>query len=219
MSNTEMQTEIIEMVQMKCLQALDRLTNPINGRTLCERDYEYLSKTKIDLSIKSMYDIKVDVILTINWSNPKDHPQYASLVIKAEDILFMENEDFEQCILFSRHLKIDCTIPPIDNIANFLQESADILNHLVFDKAMGMFIIPSEKSKSMLSFCEAFGITNPAIKSNLDTCCVCYEKTSTKTSCDHILCIPCWSLVKRTESENSDCETKKCPICRQDLFI
>jgi hypothetical protein len=215
-SNTEMQTGMIEMVKMKCLEAFDRLNN---GRNLSEREAEYSCKTKIDLSIKSMHDIKVNVELKISWTNPKDYPQYASLTIEANDILFMENEDIESYILFSRHLKIDCTIPPIDNIANFLQESADILNHLVFDKAMGTFTIPSEKSKSMLSFCEAFGITNPAIKSHLDTCCVCYEKTSTKTSCEHILCIPCWSSIKRTESEDSDYETKKCPICRQELFI
>ena len=113
----------------------------------------------------------------------------------------------------------------INNVAKFLQESAEILNQLVFDKAMGQFTIPNQNFKSMYLFCEAFGVTNSTIQTHLDTCSVCYDKTITKTSCDHVLCIPCWSSIKRTANEldddrlGNDYNTKKCPICRQELYI
>jgi hypothetical protein len=35
-------------------------------------------------------------------------------------------------------------------------------------------------------------------------CCVCYEKTLTKTKCNHFLCLECWTRLK----------TNDCPCCR-----
>lgn len=36
-------------------------------------------------------------------------------------------------------------------------------------------------------------------------CCICYDKTFTKTSCNHFLCVECWTKIKNTT---------ECPYCR-----
>lgn len=43
-----------------------------------------------------------------------------------------------------------------------------------------------------------------------ENCCICFEKTITKTSCQHFLCIKCWDELRKT--------SKKCPICRRAHF-
>lgn len=45
-----------------------------------------------------------------------------------------------------------------------------------------------------------------------DVCCVCYEKTDSKTPCGHTLCNRCWSKIEKDED---DCP---CPMCRKDIF-
>jgi len=56
---------------------------------------------------------------------------------------------------------------------------------------------------------------NNITKSNLGECCVCYNRTDTKTCCKHSLCYRCWS--KMVNDKDEDEEYVKCPICRQDL--
>ncbi len=38
-----------------------------------------------------------------------------------------------------------------------------------------------------------------------DDCCICLEKTMTKTNCEHFLCVRCWAKLKKA----------RCPMCRQ----
>ena len=40
-------------------------------------------------------------------------------------------------------------------------------------------------------------------------CCVCMEKTFSRTHCEHALCCVCWSSLKK----------KKCPLCRKGIFL
>ena len=40
-------------------------------------------------------------------------------------------------------------------------------------------------------------------------CIVCYDKTYTKTSCSHSLCVECWSNLRKYE----------CPLCRNFLSM
>lgn len=47
-----------------------------------------------------------------------------------------------------------------------------------------------------------------------DKCCVCYERTGTRTTCKHSLCIPCFDKI----DYNDDHETI-CPMCRTDCYI
>jgi hypothetical protein len=43
-------------------------------------------------------------------------------------------------------------------------------------------------------------------------CVVCYEKTQTKTDCEHSLCYRCWSKLKEVDG------TLPCPICRESIW-
>ena len=59
--------------------------------------------------------------------------------------------------------------------------------------------------------CEGFGehyLTD-------DTCCVCLDRTMTKTTCNHSVCIECCSNM-RTRSPNKDLV---CPLCREKFII
>ena len=44
-------------------------------------------------------------------------------------------------------------------------------------------------------------------------CCVCYEKTDTKTPCAHALCNRCWSKV--FDKDEDECP---CPMCRENIY-
>ena len=46
-----------------------------------------------------------------------------------------------------------------------------------------------------------------------DVCCVCYEKTDTKTPCAHALCNRCWSKVF-----DKDEDERPCPMCRENIY-
>jgi hypothetical protein len=47
-----------------------------------------------------------------------------------------------------------------------------------------------------------------------DKCCVCYERTLTKTTCGHQLCLPCYDKIKYTVDHETPC-----PMCRTDCNI
>ena len=46
-----------------------------------------------------------------------------------------------------------------------------------------------------------------------DVCCVCYEKTDTKTPCAQALCNRCWSKV--FDKDEDECP---CPMCRENIY-
>jgi len=46
-------------------------------------------------------------------------------------------------------------------------------------------------------------------------CCVCYEKTDTKTPCEHSLCNRCWSKIEICGEDNNECS---CPMCRKNIY-
>ena len=54
-------------------------------------------------------------------------------------------------------------------------------------------------------------------KRHCQECSVCYEKTKTLTACNHSLCVCCWD--KLAEVVDDDVTVRKCPICREDLYI
>ena len=48
-------------------------------------------------------------------------------------------------------------------------------------------------------------------------CCVCYEKTDTKTPCKHPLCNRCWSEID-IEICGEDHNECACPLCRENIY-
>jgi hypothetical protein len=50
----------------------------------------------------------------------------------------------------------------------------------------------------------------------LETCCVCYKHTHTKTHCGHHLCYRCWFRIPEDTDEDRDIGIP-CPMCRQEI--
>ena len=55
-------------------------------------------------------------------------------------------------------------------------------------------------------------IEMPNLVTDKCECVVCYEKTQTKTDCQHSLCYRCWSKVKEVDG------IVPCPICRESIW-
>lgn len=101
----------------------------------------------------------------------------------------------------------------INKIDYFIDKIKTILPRLFFDKLSGLFKF---KSNSTVDSSNIINAVNNSDSSNLSNkfdkfessnkfgdCCVCYDKTSTTTSCSHFLCVECWTQIKN-----------KCPYCR-----
>lgn len=67
----------------------------------------------------------------------------------------------------------------------------------------GVFILPNEPIIDE-------GTQNKFI--DAEPCCVCLEKTSIQTTCDHHLCILCWNNIQKKHKQI------KCPICRNEVM-
>ena len=108
-----------------------------------------------------------------------------------------------------------------------------ILKELVFDKFMGKFItgnIGDEEQKYITEREYIIGLNNPKIKvdEKYNECCVCLCNTTTKSKCKHTICIPCADKVQDYycgdcdidgDCDNEGCGMKRCPICRETLYI
>lgn len=92
-------------------------------------------------------------------------------------------------------------------INDFLIKFKNLIPKLIIDKYEGKFI-NSEEKKSVFQDEKYFGLDIFGIEfDNYDECVVCYENTTTITSCNHHLCIDCWTKLKKNY----------CPICREYL--
>ena len=99
----------------------------------------------------------------------------------------------------------------ISNTNKFIRVIKEILPKLNFNKFTGLFEFNIDKNHKLINF--ANSKTNNIL--GLDVfgsehihfgeCCVCYDKTLIKTSCEHFLCVECWSNMKKTF---------ECPYCR-----
>lgn len=59
-------------------------------------------------------------------------------------------------------------------------------------------------------------IQNIKLDNVIESCCVCYNLTLTKTPCKHPLCHRCWfSICKEDDNDDIEC---LCPLCREDIL-
>lgn len=91
-----------------------------------------------------------------------------------------------------------------------------ILQQLSFDKISSKFV---EKKTFYATQIFPELVTIGKAISNIEDCCVCYEKTRRQTPCCHTLCIPCWSKIKPVNNIDDEDEYKitPCPLCRKDI--
>ena len=117
----------------------------------------------------------------------------------------------------------------IKNINKFINNIKKILPKLYFNKFTGKFELKTEfiNCTDKLNLQSTLNISDTMTQinqinlininnilgfdifgqeySNCGECCVCYEKTLIKTSCDHFLCVECWTKIKNIN---------ECPYCR-----
>ena len=99
------------------------------------------------------------------------------------------------------------------------------LRRMKFVKLTQKFEVHAKKMDCTIAFKQMFkGNTNmtPHISPE---CVVCYDQTNTKTSCGHVLCIPCWDKINPIrincddEEDEEDEYDRVCPICREPLIM
>lgn len=125
------------------------------------------------------------------------------LLIEACDIWqSYKDDDLEKHNMFT--YSTESKIFNISVVKNFLIEIQSVIRSLEFNKLLGIFMIKGKVNPEYLCF-DIFGdeFINSA------DCCVCLDKTSTFTDCNHPLCVECWSYLKSDD----------CPICRNHGIV
>ena len=173
------------------------------------------AKTEINLQIKKIDGLLVNVFLVLGVNGDRTALTFAHLKMLSATIFEIIDEDLESKLLFLRTFNVEEHTGLEFQIANILQDCKSALVKIKFDKKLGKYCSVETQTPS---FCEAFEIgEETGVLSVFQDCCVCYEKTITLTACNHSLCIPCWSATKCTEDEDGE-ENRHCPICREIII-
>jgi len=173
-------------------------------------------RTEIDLQIKKVDGLLVNVFLVLGVNADKTQLTFAHLKIMSSTICEVIDDDVENKQLFLRAYKVAEYGTDLKfQIANVLLDCKSALGTIKFVKRVGVYC--SVKTPST-SFCEAYEIgEETGVVSVFQDCCVCYDKTITLTECKHSLCIPCWGATKYTQDDDGD-ENRLCPICREIIY-
>lgn len=97
----------------------------------------------------------------------------------------------------------------LKNMENSVKILLDLASNLKFDNYQSKFIPAIER--------RFYELERKAFKNNLDDqeCCVCFEPTTSTTSCHHPICVKCFH---NTRKQNVD-DIFKCPLCRKSFGI
>lgn len=99
---------------------------------------------------------------------------------------------------------------------NAVQKIYETLRKLKFNKLHGCFQIKEDDEEDDVLILEEL-LNHSNIESTFDVCCVCTEKTFTKTNCGHPLCYCCWEQIKIKNVDGN--EKMDCPICRENICL
>ena len=165
--------------------------------------------------IKKMFGFDVESYILIEKKNVVDN-KYKH-IFKFEIItkkLTINNSDYYK--FFSYEKKMSNL--NLKNTQKFVNLVKEILPQLIFNKLTGLFEFKINKNNKPINFSDTktnnlLGIDTFGYEySDCGECCVCYDKTLTKTSCNHFLCLECWTKIKNT-TECPYCRHKKIKIC------
>jgi|AntAceMinimDraft_5_1070358.scaffolds.fasta_scaffold54066_2 hypothetical protein len=152
--------------------------------------------------------------------------EYYTITIKSDDLI----DKYDECYIFC-HKRINVTNKDDDSytkIMKMLEWNKNILNDLVYDNKIGQ-LIDTECNKRYEKIQEVednrMSYMGNMIFSNQEECCVCYEKTNSKTECGHSICLRCATKLKNEQwvdgdediDDNGNDADKKCPMCRKWL--
>jgi len=99
-----------------------------------------------------------------------------------------------------------------DDVELCIDKLIVILNNLKFNTFSGEFN-EYEINEQMYNI---FKSPNLTIEEG-EECSVCYEKTLTKTFCNHSVCYKCMENIK-LDFDDEGCKEKPCPMCRKDII-
>lgn len=130
--------------------------------------------------------------------------------LKLENEEFLNKDDFVKAILILKNILLNIRF---NKLLNLFYVENDFMFNLIQNK------------HTSLNF--AFQLSNQCnhIKTvkTYDKCCVCFEYTYTKTSCNHNICLVCASeIYEKNNKNNNDNEEQykfiDCPLCRQNVI-
>ena len=163
--------------------------------------------------IKAIDDIACDVLLIIQKQNCEQQPVKVILEIDAKNIMISDGTE-DPCNNWNYYGKTYSCLETKESIAIVLKEMIDKIRLLKFDRRDCRFRTQEEINinSSLISMFSSIDI----VETNLDKCCVCHEKTSVLTSCNHHICIPCANNVEpiSLDEDHDFYNIRKCPLCR-----
>lgn len=182
----------------------------------CDSCQNYVEFREIIPVIKKMFgiDVKSHIVIEKKKTSENNYIHLFKLEIITEK-LKINNSDYYK--FFSCEKKMSNL--NIKNTQKFVNLIKEILPKLIFNKLTGLFEFDIIKNKKLFNFVDTrintvLGIdTFDCEYSDSGECCVCYDKTLTKTSCNHFLCVECWTKINNP-SICPYCRHKKIKICK-----
>jgi len=157
----------------------------------------------IQLPVKQINNVNCNVyILKINNS--------IKLLITAKNISYTydnDDDDYKKLKYYEKTISSKCDEK--DDYMHAIQQIYESLRLLRFDKINGVFKNIDEIDD--INILEEL-LNDVNINSYIESCCICTDKTYTKTHCNHSLCYVCWDQIKCNENYEI-----KCPLCRKDI--
>lgn len=160
-----------------------------------------VTEKRIVIPIDRIYNISVHCEFIITDFG------YATFTIKSWNT--HQAMDIEYELYYQRSDKIEKD----EDVFKLVKFIFDIIPKLKFDKCIGRFV--REIVRPDYTIFEAFEQCD-FIKMTYAQCCVCHERTTTKTECNHHLCIQCWDQLKEVEKDNRHA-FRYCPLCREEI--
>ena len=166
----------------------------------------------------------IKVVSTIDYNN--DEEQQGNMLKYLNEIL----KDGQQignvfCEIWIRYF-IDRSTTDIE--FNYFGEDFEkeflkiYINNIDYSQSMNhiwcFYITLYWKLTGILMFCDDSGYSKLCYEYNNveteDDCCICFEKTNSKTKCNHSVCNDCISTLIMNNPYST-----KCPLCRSDFEI
>lgn len=173
---------------------------------------------EINLQIIEIDGIDVAVHLVLGVNDDSTFITYSHLKIESSKIQEIREDCAEQKRLLTIPLK-NHQQELKQQISSLLLQCKLNLESIKFSKLFGVFCSVDKIPLQTYSFCQAFNIEEETgIISKFGDCCICFDKTNTRTPCKHALCIPCWAKINYKEDDDLGDNVRDCPICRANIY-
>ena len=201
--------EMNEIVNMTNNEIFHLMTTAIQALSETTHFCEHTEYTT--LPILKICDIAVNVYLRVR-------PSRVTLLIQKKPL---DSEERDIYNFFDKVFEHEGTPDSVTTtIANVLFWLVDALPKFKFDKFNGKFKL-DETNDLIHIFSQAFIPSHfPTCEFSYSDCCVCLELTTSKTPCNHFLCLECEEklafdeIVEDGDGDDDETLYKKCPVCR-----